>query len=89
MSFSVTGTVVSRGEGTVNPNLKTGKIEIHAEDVQIINEAKTPPFMIDDQNGSVGRCPVEIPLCGSSSPGHGWKRSKCAIMSRVIPQLLE
>ncbi|MGX1263601.1 aspartyl-tRNA synthetase [Rossellomorea marisflavi] len=48
--ISVTGTVVSRGEGTVNPNLKTGKIEIHAEDVQIINEAKTPPFMIDDQN---------------------------------------
>ncbi|WP_430508244.1 aspartate--tRNA ligase [Rossellomorea marisflavi] len=47
--ISVTGSVVARGEGTVNPNLKTGKIEIHAEDVQIINEAKTPPFMIDDQ----------------------------------------
>ncbi|WGG48041.1 aspartate--tRNA ligase [Rossellomorea sp. DA94] len=45
----VTGTVVARGEGTVNPNLKTGKVEIHAEEVQIINEAKTPPFMIDDQ----------------------------------------
>lgn len=47
--ISVTGSVVARGERTVNPNLKTGKIEIHAEDVQIINEAKTPPFMIDDQ----------------------------------------
>lgn len=47
--ISVTGSVVARGEGTVNPNLKTGKIEIHSEDVQIINEAKTPPFMIDDQ----------------------------------------
>ncbi|MFW0781187.1 aspartate--tRNA ligase [Rossellomorea marisflavi] len=47
--ISVTGSVIARGEGTVNPNLKTGKIEIHAEDVQIINEAKTPPFMIDDQ----------------------------------------
>ncbi|WP_299739646.1 aspartate--tRNA ligase [Rossellomorea sp. y25] len=47
--LSVTGTVVARGEGTVNPNLKTGKVEIHAEEVQIINEAKTPPFMIDDQ----------------------------------------
>jgi aspartyl-tRNA synthetase len=47
--LSVTGTVVARAEGTVNPNLKTGKVEIHAEEVQIINEAKTPPFMIDDQ----------------------------------------
>ncbi|BCB04948.1 aspartate--tRNA ligase [Bacillus sp. KH172YL63] len=47
--LSVTGTVVARGEGTVNPNLKTGSVEIQADDVQIINEAKTPPFMIDDQ----------------------------------------
>ncbi|MGM0864352.1 MAG: aspartate--tRNA ligase [Bacillota bacterium] len=47
--LSVTGIVVARGEGTVNPNLKTGKVEIHVEEVQIINEAKTPPFMIDDQ----------------------------------------
>ncbi|PFG05579.1 aspartate--tRNA ligase [Bacillus sp. es.034] len=47
--LSITGTVVARGEGTVNPNLKTGKVEIHAEEVEIINEAKTPPFMIDDQ----------------------------------------
>lgn len=47
--LSVTGRVVARGEGTVNPNLKTGKVEIHVEEVQIINEAKTPPFMIDDQ----------------------------------------
>ncbi|MDX8341961.1 aspartate--tRNA ligase [Rossellomorea sp. YZS02] len=47
--LSVTGTVVARGEGTVNPNLKTGKVEIHADEVEIINEAKTPPFMIDDQ----------------------------------------
>ncbi|TMU85656.1 aspartate--tRNA ligase [Bacillus sp. BHET2] len=47
--LSVTGTVVARGDGTVNPNLKTGKVEIHVEEVQIINEAKTPPFMVDDQ----------------------------------------
>lgn len=46
--LSITGTVVARGEGTVNSNLKTGKVEIHAEEVEIINEAKTPPFMIDD-----------------------------------------
>ncbi|XXM73618.1 aspartate--tRNA ligase [Lysinibacillus sphaericus] len=47
--LSITGTVVERAEGTVNPNLKTGKVEIQVDQVDIINEAKTPPFMIDDQ----------------------------------------
>jgi aspartyl-tRNA synthetase len=47
--LSVEGTVVAREEGTINPNLPTGKIEIQAERVTIINEAKTPPFIIADQ----------------------------------------
>ncbi|MBS4202793.1 aspartate--tRNA ligase [Lederbergia citrea] len=45
----VRGTVVARNEGTVNENLKTGKIEISVTDVTIINEAKTPPFMIENK----------------------------------------
>jgi aspartyl-tRNA synthetase len=47
--LSISGKVVARDEGTVNENLKTGKIEIHAEKIEIINEAKTPPFTISDQ----------------------------------------
>ncbi|RAK17318.1 aspartyl-tRNA synthetase [Anoxybacillus vitaminiphilus] len=47
--LDVEGTVVAREEGTINPNIPTGKIEIQAERVTIINEAKTPPFMIDDR----------------------------------------
>jgi aspartyl-tRNA synthetase len=47
--LSISGTVVERAEGTVNPNIKTGKVEIQVDKVEIINEAKTPPFMIDDQ----------------------------------------
>jgi aspartyl-tRNA synthetase len=47
--LDVEGTVVAREEGTVNPNLPTGKIEVQAERVTIINEAKTPPFVIADQ----------------------------------------
>jgi aspartyl-tRNA synthetase len=42
-------TVVARDEGTFNDNLKTGKIEVQAVKVTIINEAKTPPFMISDK----------------------------------------
>ncbi|WP_059171245.1 aspartate--tRNA ligase [Bacillus sp. FJAT-27445] len=47
--LDIRGTVVARKEGTVNENLATGKIEIHAESVTIINEAKTPPFIISDR----------------------------------------
>lgn len=47
--LSVVGTVVAREEGTINHNLKTGKIEVSVEEVTILNEAKTPPFSIDDK----------------------------------------
>lgn len=47
--LDVVGTVIKRDAGTVNGNLKTGTIEVHAEEVTIINESKTPPFMISDK----------------------------------------
>ncbi|MBM7691879.1 aspartyl-tRNA synthetase [Peribacillus deserti] len=46
--LDIEGTVVAREEGTINPNLKTGKIEVQAEQVTILNEAKTPPFVLSD-----------------------------------------
>ncbi|MFS0654727.1 aspartate--tRNA ligase [Bacillus sp. 179-C3.3 HS] len=51
--LDIKGKVVARDASTINPNLKTGKIEIQAESVQVINEAKTPPFMISDQADEV------------------------------------
>ena len=47
--LDIQGTVIAREDGTINPNLKTGKIEVQAEMVSIINEAKTPPFSITDK----------------------------------------
>lgn len=47
--LSITGKVVERAEGTINENLKTGRVEVAAEDITIINEAKTPPFTITDK----------------------------------------
>ena len=49
--LEVEGKVVARSENTVNPNLKTGKIEIQADRLAIINNAKTPPFMIENETG--------------------------------------
>jgi aspartyl-tRNA synthetase len=47
--LDIQGTVIAREDGTINPNLKTGKIEVQVEGVTIINEAKTPPFPITDK----------------------------------------
>lgn len=47
--LDVEGIVVSREEGTVNEGLKTGSVEIKAEKITILNEAKTPPFVLDDK----------------------------------------
>jgi aspartyl-tRNA synthetase len=46
--LSVEGTVVARAESTYNDNISTGKIEVQAQSVTILNAAKTPPFEIAD-----------------------------------------
>jgi aspartyl-tRNA synthetase len=45
---SVEGTVRKRPEGTENPDLKTGFIDVMVDNLIILNEAKTPPFQIQD-----------------------------------------
>ena len=46
--IAIKGKVSKRPEGTVNPNLKTGEIEVIADSLKVLNEAKTPPFAIED-----------------------------------------
>ena len=46
----VTGRVRHRPEGTVNPDLPTGEVEVLGHSIEILNRAKTPPFQLDDQN---------------------------------------
>jgi aspartyl-tRNA synthetase len=50
---AVEGPVVRRSPETVNPNLETGEVEIVAERILILNEARTPPFTVDE-DPSVG-----------------------------------
>ena len=46
--LAVTGKVRRRPEGSANPNLKTGEIEVLASYLRIFSQAKTPPFYIED-----------------------------------------
>jgi len=46
--ISVNGTVCKRSSETINPKLPTGEIEVRVEELEVLNEAKTPPFYIED-----------------------------------------
>jgi aspartyl-tRNA synthetase len=50
--IAVSGTVRRRPEGTVNDRLDTGEIEIGDCTVEILNEAESPPFSVDDRDES-------------------------------------
>ncbi len=46
---AVTGTVKRRPQGSENPDLPTGEIEVFVHEMDILNEAQTPPFVIEDE----------------------------------------
>ncbi len=48
----IKGKVRHRPEGTINPNMQTGKIEVLAHELEIVNRSATPPFQIDDKDVS-------------------------------------
>jgi aspartyl-tRNA synthetase len=45
----VTGEVRARPQGTVNPALPTGEVEVAARDLEVLSEAEPPPFPIEDR----------------------------------------
>jgi aspartyl-tRNA synthetase len=46
--LAVKGKVAPRPEGTVNPSLKTGEVEIIVSECKILNRSKALPFTLDD-----------------------------------------
>ena len=49
----VSGNVRVRPEGTANPDLSTGDIDIVADEIVILNRSKTPPFYINKDEGAL------------------------------------
>jgi len=48
--LKVVGVVRARPAGTENANLTSGKIEVLAHELEVLNPSVTPPFQIDDEN---------------------------------------
>lgn len=48
--IQIKGVVRARPEGTVNANLKSGKIEVLCHELTVLNASVTPPFQLDDDN---------------------------------------
>jgi len=47
--IEVRGQVTARDEAVINPKIKTGKVEVQATEINIINKAVTPPFQIESE----------------------------------------
>ncbi len=47
--LSVRGLVRERPEGTINPKMKTGHVEVLAHELEILNRSETPPFHHDEE----------------------------------------
>ncbi len=47
--LKIRGLVRGRPDGTINPDMATGKIEVLGREVTILNQAETPPFPLDDE----------------------------------------
>lgn len=48
--IEITGELTYRDKEAINPKMKTGEFEVMATDITILNVAKTPPFLIEDEN---------------------------------------
>jgi len=48
--LKIKGTIRKRPEGSMNPELRSGEVELVAQEVEILNPSATPPFQIDEEN---------------------------------------
>ncbi len=46
--LSAEGVIRSRGEGAINPNMKTGMLELYVDKLEVLSASQTPPFEIKE-----------------------------------------
>ena len=52
-AVKIKGIVGRRPEGTENPSMPTGDVEVVAEELEVLNKSKTPPFSISEESTNV------------------------------------
>ena len=48
--LKVVGKVRRRPEGTANPDLRSGEVEVLAQELEVLNPSAPPPFQLDEEN---------------------------------------
>ncbi|SUD91019.1 aspartate--tRNA ligase [Psychrobacter phenylpyruvicus] len=51
--LQITGRVRKRYEGTENPNMTSGQVELLAKEIEVLAKSETPPFPLNDENTTV------------------------------------
>ncbi|MFI6866419.1 aspartate--tRNA ligase [Nocardia sp. NPDC050406] len=81
----VTGIVENRPEGSGNPNLPTGQIEVNVTDLEVLNEAAPLPFQLDETPGEEARLKYRYLDLRREGPGHAIRlRSKVNAAARDV-----
>ena len=86
---SVTGVVRARPEGTVNPELPTGEVEIGATAVTVLSPSEPLPFMLDDRSDTDERVRLEYRYLDLRRPGMAANLRARSRASAAIRQTLE
>ena len=59
---AVKGEVLRRAEDNINRSVATGEIEVRADGIEVLSEAKTPPFELTEQRQSQRGFTTPLPL---------------------------
>ncbi|WP_280358991.1 aspartate--tRNA ligase [Nocardia otitidiscaviarum] len=81
----ITGVVEDRPEGSGNPNLPTGQIEVNVSELEVLNEAAPLPFQLDETPGEEARLKYRYLDLRREGPGHAIRlRSKVNAAARDV-----
>ncbi|APE35757.1 aspartate--tRNA ligase [Nocardia mangyaensis] len=81
----VTGVVEQRPDGNENPDLPTGRIEVDAKELVVLNESAPLPFQLDETPGDEARLKYRYLDLRREGPGHAIRlRSKVNAAARDV-----
>ncbi|GGF41354.1 aspartate--tRNA ligase [Williamsia phyllosphaerae] len=81
----VTGTIEARPEGSENPNLESGSVELNAGDLVVLNESAPLPFQLDEKPGEEARLRYRYLDLRREGPGKALRlRSKANAAARSV-----